>query len=153
VSHSAANAQPRITEAITGVVDEMGLRPAIERIGLTHQVGPAGRMLTAWQRASVNLVRCLVKRPDILVIDGALAAFGDVHRRELVRWLLARAAEQSLFMVLPNEREIEGFDALIRFEKGKAEIAELAKTAERASAQEGFEAAEAAGKRVAGAVR
>ena len=52
VSHSAANAQARITEAITGVVDELGLRAASSGSALDHQVGPAGRLLTAQQRAS-----------------------------------------------------------------------------------------------------
>jgi putative ABC transport system ATP-binding protein len=152
VSHSAANAQARITEAITGVVDELGLRPAIERVGLSHQVGPAGRMLSAPQRASVNLVRCLVKRPDILVIDGALAPFGEGHRRQLVSLLLGRSAEASLFMVLPNERETAGFDAVVRFAIGKAELIELRSGEPGGSIQEEFQAVEAAGKRVAGAV-
>ncbi|HKH35482.1 MAG TPA: ABC transporter ATP-binding protein [Beijerinckiaceae bacterium] len=153
VSHSAANAQARITEAITGVVDELGLRPAIERLGLSHQVGPAGRMLTAPQRASVNLVRCLVKRPDLLVIDGALAPFGEGQRRELVSLLLERSTESALFMVLPNERETEGFDALVRFKGGEAELLQLKPAAEPpASVQEEFEAVGPAGKRVAGGV-
>jgi putative ABC transport system ATP-binding protein len=153
VSHSAANAQARITEAITGVVDELGLRRAIERVGLSHQVGPAGRMLTAPQRASVNLVRCLVKRPEILVIDGALAPFAETHRKRLGGLLIERSRERSLFMVLPNDREIEGFGALIRFKNGRAELEQLRAPAEPADAvEEEFEAGETAGKRVAGGV-
>jgi putative ABC transport system ATP-binding protein len=153
VSHSVANAQARITEAITGVVDELGLRQPIERVGLSHQVGPAGRMLTAPQRASVNLVRCLVKRPDILVIDGALAPFGEGHRKQLVGMLLERSAERSLFMVLANERETDGFDALIRFRSGRAELVELKALPEsRKSGQEELEPAGTVGKRVAGGV-
>jgi putative ABC transport system ATP-binding protein len=152
VSHSAANAQARITEAITGVVDEMGLRPEIEKVGLSHQVGPAGRMLSAPQRASVNLVRCLVKRPDLLVVDGALAPFGETHRSKLVRFLLETDAKRSLFMVLPNERETEGFDALIRFADAKAEIVSLRTDEKSKAPDEAFEMAEPAGKRVAGGV-
>jgi putative ABC transport system ATP-binding protein len=122
VSHSAANAQARITESITGVVDEMSLRPGIEREGLSHQVGPAGRMLSAQQRASINLVRCLVKRPDILSIDGALAPFGETQRRDLTGLLLELSEDRTIFVVLPNDRETEGFDGLIRFCDGKAEF-------------------------------
>ena len=83
VSYRVANAQARVTEAISTVVTELGLREAVERIGLDHQVGPAGRLLTAQQRASINLVRCLVKRPDILVVDGALAPFDETRARRL----------------------------------------------------------------------
>jgi putative ABC transport system ATP-binding protein len=157
VSHSAANAQGRITEAITGVVDEMGLRPGIERVGLTHQVGPAGRLLTAQQRASVNLVRCLVKRPDLLVVDGALAPFGEAQRRHLMTLLHDVTGGRSLFMVLANDRETEGFSALIRFQRGKAELEERApKPAAgpepRPFIEEEAEAMEPVGKRVAGGV-
>jgi putative ABC transport system ATP-binding protein len=98
-------------------------------------------------------VRCLVKRPDLLVIDGALAPFGEGQRRELVSLLLERSTESALFMVLPNERETEGFDALVRFKGGEAELLQLKPAAEPpASVQEEFEAVGPAGKRVAGGV-
>jgi putative ABC transport system ATP-binding protein len=152
VSHSAANAQARITEAITAVVDELGLRPGLERVGLSHQVGPAGRLLTAQQRASVNLVRCLVKRPDLLVVDGALAPFGETQKAELLSLLIQISGGRSLFMVLPNDREAERFDAVIRFEKGKAVIAERAPREEPEAVEEEAATVEPVGKRVAGGV-
>ena len=42
VNHSVANAQARVTEAITAVVDELGLRPGVERVGLSTS-GRTGR--------------------------------------------------------------------------------------------------------------
>jgi putative ABC transport system ATP-binding protein len=120
VSHSIANAQARVTEAITAVVDKLGLRSAIERVGLDHQVGPAGRMLTAPQRASVNLVRCLVKRPDLMVVDGALAPFGETHASRLLALLRELFSTRSLFAVVPNETAAKDFDTVIRFRDGKA---------------------------------
>jgi putative ABC transport system ATP-binding protein len=153
VSHNAANAQARITDAITSVVDEMALRPGIEREGLSHQVGPAGRMLSAQQRASINLVRCLVKRPDILSIDGALAPYGETQRRELTRLLLEFCERSTLFMVLPNDRETDGFDGLIRFHEGKAELEDRRSGEVRASAARQKEkTVQPAGKRAAGGV-
>jgi putative ABC transport system ATP-binding protein len=122
VSYSVANAQARVTEAITSVVAEMGLRDAVERIGLDHKVGPAGRLLTAQQRASVNLVRCLVKRPDLLVIDGALTPFDESRASRLKRLLLDQSEGRALFMVLPNDRDIEGFDTVMRFQRGQVQL-------------------------------
>jgi putative ABC transport system ATP-binding protein len=122
VSYSVANAQVRVTEAITSVVAEMGLRDAVERIGLDHKVGPAGRLLTAQQRASVNLVRCLVKRPDLLVIDGALTPFDESRASRLKRLLLDQSEGRALFMVLPNDRDIEGFDTVMRFQRGHVQL-------------------------------
>ena len=60
VNHSVANAQARVAEAIAAVVDELGLREEVERVGLDHQVGPAGRLLdraAAGERQSRALPR------------------------------------------------------------------------------------------------
>jgi putative ABC transport system ATP-binding protein len=122
ISHNAANAQTRVTEAITGVVDELGLRGDVERVGLDHQVGAAGRLLSAPQRASVNLARCLVKRPDLFVIDGGLVPLGEVRARRVLAMLIELFDQASLFVVLPNERDLDGFDAIVRIREGQAEV-------------------------------
>ena len=142
VSYSVANAQVRATEAITAVVTEMGLRDDVERIGLDHKVGPAGRLLTAQQRASVNLVRCLVKRPDLLVIDGALAPFDENRSARLKRLLLESSQDRSLFMVLPNDRDTDGFDCVMRFQNGSVQLEPASGSARAAPATESERARE-----------
>lgn len=119
VSYRVANARIRVAEAISSVVREMGLLEDIQRVGLDQQVGTAGRLLTPQERASVNLVRCLVKRPDILVIDGALAPFDEARAQQMTELLLDLFEEQSLFMVVPNDRLTKGFDILMRFRDGQ----------------------------------
>jgi putative ABC transport system ATP-binding protein len=116
VNQSVADAQTRVAAAIAAVVDELGMRDEIDGLGLDHQVGPAGRLLTAQQRASVNLIRCLVKRPDVLVIDGALAPFGEAGARSLLTLVLTPSEDRSVFVTLPDDREAGRFDALIRFQ-------------------------------------
>ena len=122
VSHTAANAQARVTEGISVVIHELGLRADIERVGLDHQVGPAGRLLNAAQRTSVNLVRCIVKNPDIFVIDGALAPFGETRARHVLKLLIDMFQDRGLFAVLPNDRDTDDFDAIIRFKDARAEL-------------------------------
>src|SRR3712207_4369681 len=107
---------------MSAVITELGLRDSVERIGLDHKVGPAGRLLTAQQRASVNLVRCLVKRPDLLVIDGALAPFDENRSARLKQLLIESSQGRALFMVLPNDRDVDGFDRLMRFQRGSVQL-------------------------------
>jgi putative ABC transport system ATP-binding protein len=147
VSYTVANSQARVMEAVSAVVSEMGLREAVERIGLDHQVGPSGRLLSSQQRASVNLVRCLVKRPDILVVDGALAPYDEKRAGELLQLLLDTSKERALFVVLPNDRNTTGFDAVMRFSGGQVKIDTVASTPEAA-----LEPAPEAHKKVAGGV-
>jgi putative ABC transport system ATP-binding protein len=143
VNYRVANSQARVAEAISAIIAELGLRDAVERIGLDHQVGPAGRLLTAQQRASVNLVRCLVKRPDILVIDGALAPYEETRAQHLLALLIELSADRSLFFVLPNEHQANRFEVLMRFQGGQVTTETRSGTAETQPA---------APKRVAGVV-
>jgi putative ABC transport system ATP-binding protein len=152
ISHTAANAQARITETISVVIHELGLRSDIERVGLDHQVGPAGRLLNAAQRASVNLVRCMVKNPDVFVLDGALAPFGETRAKHILKLLLDMFQDRALFAVLPNDRDTDEFDAIIRFRNARAELEERARPAPDSDEPPSDWADPGMEKRVAGAV-
>ncbi|MFD0462046.1 hypothetical protein ACFQY9_09260 [Microvirga aerilata] len=136
ISYQVANSRVRVAEAIATIVREFDLLEDVERIGLDHQVGTAGRLLSAQERASVNLVRCLVKRPDILVIDGALAPFDEARSQQMLQLLLGLFEQQSLFMVLPNDRQANDFDVQMRFRDGQIITQKTAEPAPRASSPE-----------------
>ncbi|MCB8820134.1 ABC transporter transmembrane domain-containing protein [Microvirga rosea] len=119
ISYRVANAQARVAEAVSAVVRDMGLLEDIERIGLDHQVGTAGRLLTPQERACVNLARCLVKSPDILILDGALSPFDEIRAQKMTEVLFELSEGRSLFMVLPNDRQAGPFDVLMRFKNAQ----------------------------------
>ncbi len=123
VSHEIANAQSQVAQVIGNVIDELDLREAVERIGLRHQVGPSGRLLTAEHRAGIDLVRCLIKQPDLLVLDGVLAAFPPAARHDILQALLRFYTGKTLIAVLPDDASTDGFDTVITLEKrGTAQI-------------------------------
>ena len=126
VNYQVADARHRVAEAIAAVVRELDLLEDVERIGLDHEVGAAGRLLSPQERSSVNLVRCLVKRPDILIIDGALAPFDEERAGKILRALLDSLEQQSLFMVLSNDRQAAAFDVLMRVSDGRIVTEEVA---------------------------
>jgi putative ABC transport system ATP-binding protein len=136
ISYQVANARTRVAEAVGTVVRELDLLEDIERIGLDYQVGTAGRLLSPQERVSVNLVRCLVKRPDILVIDGALSAFDEAHSQQLLELLLELLDQQSLFMVLPNDRQAGAFDVQLRIRDGQIITEKTAAPAPRPAKRE-----------------
>jgi putative ABC transport system ATP-binding protein len=119
ISYNVANAQARVADAVSTIVQELDLVEDVQRIGLGYQVGTAGRLLDTQQRACINLVRCLVKKPDILVIDGALSPFDEARVQTLIGLLLDMVEDRSLFMVLSNETQAKDFDIRMRFRKGQ----------------------------------
>src|SRR5690606_18594406 len=122
IAHGIADAQSRVMRVVSAVVDELGLREEVEKVGLGFQVGPGGRLLAPHQRAGVNLVRCLVKKPDIFVLDGGLAAYGEEQARHIREGLLSAFENRCFVAVLRDEGQAEGFDALIVFGGARAEL-------------------------------
>ena len=122
VNETFADARERVRLSGGEVIDEFHLRDAIERVGLDHLVGPAGRLLTPQQRASVNLIRCLVKRPDILVVDGSLGVFGEARTDALLALIMEIMAGRTTIMVLPTDRRADLFEIVIRFKDGVATL-------------------------------
>ncbi|NEU12895.1 ABC transporter ATP-binding protein [Methylobacterium sp. BTF04] len=62
-----------IQQEVRVVVKELGLEAAIRRRGLDYAVGIRGRNLTPRQQVLTDLTRAIVRRPEILVVDGACA--------------------------------------------------------------------------------
>jgi len=126
-----ADASQRIGELLRQVLEELGLRPLVVKIGLDYQVGVAGARLSVAERQKVALARAILKRPAVLILDQALgvldpasqAIVGDriiEHRRSGgIIWVLQRAdaAQQARHvLVLEHGRLVEQgvFDELKR---------------------------------------
>ncbi|ACL59275.1 ABC transporter transmembrane domain-containing protein [Methylobacterium nodulans] len=115
INQSAADAATTVTAAISATVESMDLADAVARVGLDHQVGPAGRFLSGGQRAAISLVRALVRRPDLLVLDGALTPMGENRAKAVLTLLLEHFGDAtSLAVVLPNDRFAHLFDVVLR---------------------------------------
>ncbi|MBX9876530.1 MAG: ABC transporter ATP-binding protein/permease [Thermoleophilia bacterium] len=61
-----------IQREVRAVVQELDLETAIRLRGLDYDVGNRGRNLTLRQQVLTDLVRAIVRQPEILVVDGAL---------------------------------------------------------------------------------
>jgi putative ABC transport system ATP-binding protein len=126
VNEGVADARERVRAAGAEIIDQLGLRSDIEKVGLDHQVGPAGRLLTATQRASVDLIRCIVKRPDIIVVDGGLASFNEELIDEVVGVLCEETQGRTLALVTANEQlAADRFEVILRFDGTHAVVEDL----------------------------
>ncbi|MFC0283721.1 ABC transporter transmembrane domain-containing protein [Camelimonas abortus] len=118
MSHTVADAAQRVADLTTGMLEELGLRLDVERVGLDYDVGPAGRLLPAQQRMAVYIARGLVKNPDLLVLDGVFSAFGETQARAMIRDISRYMAGRSVVAVLHSQElaDPEAFDLVVAFE-------------------------------------
>jgi putative ABC transport system ATP-binding protein len=100
--YGKAQAAQRIHRLLLDVVSELGLKSAVLAVGLEHGVGTGGRRLTQSQRQKVALVRALVRRPRILILNNALAPFEAAVQTRIVKALRNEMKDRCLILIADN---------------------------------------------------
>jgi energy-coupling factor transporter ATP-binding protein EcfA2 len=111
-------AQRKIGALINEVIDELGLRQAIADLGLDFEVGIGGSRLSATQRQKLAIARALLKRPDLLILDRALAAL-DPTAQPVVLNKVLDAFTGGLVCVMNPSEDVGAFDRVIVMENGR----------------------------------
>jgi putative ABC transport system ATP-binding protein len=120
IAFGGSSAEQKILDVVRGKLADLGLERLIYRLGLDFEVGPRGKLLFGPQRTAVNLARCLVKRPEIMILDGALSAFGGVEAMASLDRLRQAMAGKTLIATVSEPGEARGFDRVISFEGARA---------------------------------
>jgi len=116
VAHGAAAGRERADEAIRDTLAELGLDGEIYRRGLEQPAGYAGRLLFPAVKGQIALARCLIKRPEILILNNAFGAFGKNEARQIQDRIRAAMAGRTLIVA---DREVDtdqGYDLHFTFE-------------------------------------
>ncbi len=93
-------------------IEAGGLRPGITAVGLGAQVGPGGGGLSAASRRRAALVRGLLRRTEILIVNGV--AVGAAPEEASARAaILEEMKGRTLVMALAAPELAEGFDHII----------------------------------------
>lgn len=86
----------KVNAIVEEMLDREGLRGLVLEVGLEHHVGLFGGRLSLAQRQRVALARVLLKRPDILILDGAMGALEPGERMELHRRILETMKDRTV---------------------------------------------------------
>jgi putative ABC transport system ATP-binding protein len=117
------NTEQMMWDVMRKLLSEMGLEQAIYRLGLDHDVGPSGKLISAQQRAAVSLARCLVKRPQVLILDSALAAFNQSEAGTILDNIRAWMTGRTIIATLSDATEAKSFDHIVRLDGTRAALA------------------------------
>ena len=97
----------------------MGLCAIVSEVGLDYQVGSAGSRLTATQRQKLAIARAMIKRPDLLILNEAVAALDPVAQQLVLAALQEQCKDVAMIVVLQRARFARRFDHVVVMESGR----------------------------------
>jgi putative ABC transport system ATP-binding protein len=104
---------------VCDVVESLGLRRTIVELGLGYETGIAGSRLSASQRARIGIGRTLLKQPDLLIVDGALAGLDPASQAAIKENILKGWGEVGQVWVLGDGQDDTGFDRVVVMDQGR----------------------------------
>ena len=129
VVYGRREAGHQIAELIHTVVRELSLENDLLEVGLETQVGISGSRLNSAQGQKIAIARCVLKRPDILIVNDATAALDPASQVAIANGLFGEFKGRGVIWVVSRPENVPQFDHAIVMEGGKVEeygkIAEL----------------------------
>ena len=124
INQRIAGAADRVQTEIRKVLIDAGLRDALLEIGLSFNIGTAGKRLSDVQKQKAVLARALLKRADLLILNQAFNASDLPEQLALIERILKLAqgrngdARFGVIWVLSNAALASKFDRVLVFERG-----------------------------------
>ncbi len=119
VAYGVPDALTIVSNLLFEAIRALGLEPHVLRIGLEFNAGSAGKRLTPTQRQKLALARALLKDPDLLIVNGALAVLDPREARDVMGRVLALRKGQGVVWTLPGTESPPGFDIAFNFSGGR----------------------------------
>ncbi|MFL5074544.1 MAG: ABC transporter ATP-binding protein, partial [Microvirga sp.] len=125
VNHDRAGAEALVRRLVRRVLTDRGLDQDVMRIGLETPVDVRGSDLAGNEIAAIDVARCLVRGPDTLIVEHALAGLPPGVAEEALTRLRRALVGRGLIVVLPElsqHMDTPPFDAVLRFDRGAATV-------------------------------
>ena len=119
VAYGQAQAAEKVAALIAEVVDTLGLREGIVKVGLDFEVGIGGSRLTQSQRQKLAVARAIIKRPDILFLDEATATLDGASQYTIMDNLQREFAGRGLVWSLHRPAQAARFDRVLVMRDGR----------------------------------
>jgi putative ABC transport system ATP-binding protein len=108
----------KVNAIVEEVLEVESLRALVLEVGLDYHVGLFGGRLSLPQRQRVTLARALLKRPDILILDGAMSALEPGDRTELHRRVLETMKDRTVIAAVERPDLARLYDQVVVLDAG-----------------------------------
>lgn len=126
VVHGRADAQEKVGALVRQVARDLSIEAAIIRTALHFQVGIGGGRLSSTQRQKLNLVRAILKRPDILIVSDGLSNVEPAQRERIVRNIQEALEETTQVWIGSSPQDGIDFASTMEIKNGR--VAETSDT-------------------------
>src|SRR4029450_7497046 len=119
--YGQAQGEQRVGTLISEVLNELGLHNSVIEVGLEYNVGVGGKRLTATQRQKLGIARAILKRPQLLIVNEAVASF-DGRTQDRIRDHILAAAnkeDRGVVWIANRAEQAEPFEQVVVMEGGK----------------------------------
>ena len=117
--YGQAKADARVGTLVSEVLTELKLRDAVIDVGLEYNVGVGGKRLPATQRQKLGIARALIKRPQLLVVNEAVAVFDGRSQDRIRDNILAAAGERGVLWIANRPAQAEPFEKIVVMQGGR----------------------------------
>jgi putative ABC transport system ATP-binding protein len=119
VAFGRAQAEEIIGDAMTRLLDDLGLRQTVIEVGLDYQVGVGGKRLSSVQRQKLGLARALLKQPDVLIVNEAVAVMDGATQSRLLESVLKARQGRGVIWTLQRPSMADHFQRLVVMQSGR----------------------------------
>jgi putative ABC transport system ATP-binding protein len=133
IVHTYAEAGDRVNALLRETMDTLRLTATMIELGLAFDIGSGGKRLSLAQQQKLALARVLIKRPDLLIVNRAIAALDANAQDATVTRVLDFARNNggprfATFWVLSHPGAAQWFDKVVTFESTRMVKSEERKT-------------------------
>lgn len=119
VAYGQPQGAQRVGALIQEVLETLELRGSVMEAGLGYNIGSAGSRLSGAQRQKLAIARVVLKRPDLLILNDALAALDSSSQSRVLENLRAEFKGRGLVAVLNRAELARNFDRVLVMRSGK----------------------------------